>query len=65
MTSQQESRWSLNHTGNRVVLAVLVGVIVGLLGTAAGITGVGHFVVFLVAAVVTYGVATAMAVRRR
>lgn len=64
MTPQrQESRWSLNHTGNRVLLAVVVGVAVGALGAAVGITGGGHVAVFAVVALLTYGLLTAL--RRR
>ena len=60
MTQQPESRWSLNHTGNRVLLAVLVGVVVGALGAAAGIRGGAHVLVFVVAGAVTYGLATVL-----
>ena len=58
MTERHESRWSLTHTGNRVLLAVAVGLVVGWLGALAGATGGAHVVVFLLAAAVTYGVAT-------
>ena len=63
MSEQNESRWSLNHTGNRVLLAVVVGVIVGWLGRSAGATGGAHLLVVLVAFGVTYGAATLFARR--
>lgn len=63
MTEQYESRWSLNHTGNRVLLAVVVGLIVGWLASSVGATGAAHLLVFLLVAAVTYGLAT-LATRR-
>lgn len=63
MTEQNESRWSLTHTGNRVLLAVVVGLVVGWLGRSAGATGGAHLLVFLLAAAVTYGLATLIARR--
>lgn len=63
MTEQHESRWSLHHTGNRVLLAVAVGLLVGLLGRIAGATGGAHFLVFLLAALATYVVAALFARR--
>lgn len=61
--TQPESRWSLAHTGNRVLLAVVVGVVVGALGSAAGIHAGGHIALFAVAGVLTYALATVL--RRR
>lgn len=55
---QPESRWSLNHTGNRVLVAVLVGIVVevfaGLLGAGLGI----RVALWAITAFVTYMLAT-------
>ncbi|WP_346536946.1 hypothetical protein [Micromonospora sp. DPT] len=64
MNQQHESRWSLNHTGNRVLFAVLVGMAAGACGSTAGIRGGGHVLVFVVVAVVTYLLATYLPRRR-
>ena len=64
MTQQHESRWSLNHTGNRVLLAVLVGLAIGACGAVAGITGGAHVAVFVVAGLLTYVLVTYLRPRR-
>lgn len=59
MTSQPESRWSLDHTGNRVLLAVVVGLVVSFIGRQADIThGAADVLLFAIAAVVTYVLVT-------
>ncbi|MCZ7440816.1 hypothetical protein O7598_30815 [Micromonospora sp. WMMC241] len=63
MTDQHPSRWSLTYTGNRVALAVLIALLVGMIGALAGATGTAHVIVFVLALAVTYGVLTYVARR--
>ncbi|WP_446213424.1 hypothetical protein [Micromonospora sp. IBSANI012] len=65
MTQQHESRWSLSSTGNRVLLAVVVGLVVGWLGSVAGLTGAAHVLVFVVTAGLTYALVTLLHRSRR
>jgi len=60
MTEQPESRWTLNSTGNRVMLAVLVGLIVSLVAGAAGLHGAPRVVLFALVAGITYWLTTAL-----
>jgi len=60
MTEQPESRWSLNSTGNRVMLAVLAGLAVGIVAGAAGVHGAARVVVFALVAGITYWLTTAL-----
>lgn len=60
-----ESRWSLAHTGNRVLLAVLAGLAVSVLIGMAGIHGAADVVISVLAAAVTYGLVTALHRARR
>ncbi|MEV5629183.1 hypothetical protein [Micromonospora tulbaghiae] len=63
MTEQHVSRWSLTHTGNRVLLAVVIGLLVGWIGALAGATGAAHVIVVALVAAITYGVLTFVAKR--
>lgn len=65
MTQQYESRWSLNHTGNRVLLAIVVGLVLGGLGSSAGLTGVDHLLVFVITTGITYALVTLLHRSRR
>lgn len=64
MTQQPESRWSLNSTGNRVLLAVIVGLLVSFCAGVAEVHGPIRVVVFVIAAGLTYGLATYLRPRR-
>lgn len=63
MTQQPESRWSLNSTGNRVLLAVVVALVAFLCAGGAGMHGAARVVVFLLVAAIAYGLTTVL--RRR
>ncbi|MEV4197016.1 hypothetical protein [Micromonospora globbae] len=65
MTEQHESRWTLNSTGNRVMYAVAVGLVVFLIAGAAGATGAPRALAFAVVTVVAYGLATVLAAALR
>ncbi|QLQ37990.1 hypothetical protein [Micromonospora robiginosa] len=66
MTQQHESRWSLAHTGNRVLLAVLVGLVVSFIGRQLDlIHGAVDVLMFLLVAAVTYGLVTQFRPGRR
>jgi hypothetical protein len=65
MTQQHESRWSLAHTGNRVLLAVVAGLLLSALCGGAGLTGAARVVVFLAVAGVAYVLATVLHRTRR
>jgi hypothetical protein len=60
MTEQHESRWSLNSTGNRVLLAVVVGLLVSFCAGVAELHGAARVVVFVVAAGLTYALVTTL-----
>ena len=55
MTQQHESRWSLNSRGNRILLAVLVGLVVSFIGRGLDfIHGGADVLVFALAVLLTY-----------
>jgi len=54
MTQQQESRWSLNSTGNRVFFAVVIGLFVGVLASLIGLHGATRVLVFALVAGIAY-----------
>lgn len=56
--TQQESRWSLAHTGNRVLLAIAVGLLLSALCGTAGLTGGVRVTVFAAVAGVSYVLVT-------
>ncbi|MFU8849898.1 hypothetical protein ACNAW0_02750 [Micromonospora sp. SL1-18] len=62
MTQQHESRWSLNYTGNRVLLGVLAGLLVLLL-CGSGLGAVGQLLVVALVTAITYALVTTL--RRR
>ncbi|MBC9005082.1 hypothetical protein [Micromonospora aurantiaca (nom. illeg.)] len=64
--TEQESRWSLAHTGNRVLLAVAVGVVLGGLCNATADLPTGAHVLTIVGiAAVTYLLVTLLRRPRR
>lgn len=55
MSQQQQSRWSLDSTGNRVLLAVVVGLVVSFIGRQLDlIHGAVDVLVFLLVTGITY-----------
>lgn len=59
MTEQHESRWTLASTGNRILLAVVVGLVVSFVGRQLDVAhGGADVLLFAVAAGVTYVLAT-------
>lgn len=65
MTQQHESRWSFNSTGNRVLFAVLAGLLVSFIGRQLDlIHGVVDVLVFLLVAAITYLALTELVKRR-
>ncbi|WP_432050312.1 hypothetical protein [Verrucosispora sp. NA02020] len=61
MTDQQhESRWSLNHTGNRVFVAAVAGLLAGCIAGSGGATGGLHILAVLVTAVIAYVLLTVL-----
>lgn len=65
MTQQHESRWSLNHKGNRVLLAVLVGLAVSFVFRMLGIHGIVDVLMFALTALATYLLVTQFRPGRR
>lgn len=66
MSQQQHvSRWSLAHTGNRVLLAVFAGLLVSCLLGAADVPTAVQVLGLLVAAGATYAVVTLLHHTRR
>lgn len=65
MIQRHNSRWSLSSTGNRILLAVVVGLVVGWVGAAGGLTGAAHVLVFLVAVGLAYALVTLLHRPRR
>jgi hypothetical protein len=55
MTQQPQSRWSLDSTGNRVLLAVVVGLVVSFIGRQLDlIHGAVDVLVFVLVFALTY-----------
>ena len=65
MTQQHESRWSLNHTGNRVLLAVVVGLAVAFLCGAGQLGAAQQFVLIALVAGLAYLLVTKLRPGRR
>lgn len=65
MTQGHESRWSLAHTGNRVLLAVVVGVLLQCLCGSADLPAGARVAILLAAAGVTYVLVTLLHRSRR
>ncbi|WP_281901900.1 hypothetical protein [Micromonospora humidisoli] len=65
MSDQHESRWSLVHTGNRVFLAVLAGVLIACLCGGTDLPVGTQFVILLVVGGVTYALVTLLHRTRR
>jgi hypothetical protein len=58
--TEQQSRWSLAHTGNRVLVAVLIGLVVSVLIGMAGVHGTADLVVFVLTVAIAYGLVTVL-----
>lgn len=56
----QYSRWSLAHTGNRALVAVVVGLATSCLIGTVGVHGVADVVVSALVAVAAYALITAL-----
>lgn len=65
MTEQHESRWSLAHTGNRVLLAVVAGALLACLCGGTDLPVGVQFAVLLATAGVTYALVTLVHRSRR
>lgn len=63
--SQHDSRWSLAHTGNRILLAVVIGVLLTCLCGGANLPVATQLVILLVTAGATYALATLIQRSRR
>ena len=59
MTQQHESRWSLASTGNRILLAVVVGLVVSFVGRQLDLAhGAVDVLLFVLVAGLTYALVT-------
>ncbi|WP_091569697.1 hypothetical protein [Micromonospora sediminicola] len=65
MTQQHESRWSLAHTGNRVLLAVAAGVLIACLCGGSDLPVAVQIVILLAVGGVTYALVTLLHRSRR
>ncbi|MFE7869763.1 hypothetical protein ACFUYE_05360 [Micromonospora humida] len=65
MTEQHESRWSLAHTGNRVLLAVIAAVLIACLCGGTDLPVGTQLVILLVVGGVTYALVTLLHRTRR
>ncbi|MEU4367552.1 hypothetical protein [Micromonospora chersina] len=65
MNEQQESRWSLSHTGNRVLLAVVAGALIACLCGGTDLPLAIQLVILLVVGGATYGLVTLLHRSRR
>lgn len=63
--SQHESRWSLAHTGNRVLLAVIAGALIACLCGGTDLPVATQLVILLIVGGVTYALVTLLHRTRR
>lgn len=65
MTEQHESRWSLHHTGNRVLLAVVAAALIACLCGGTDLPLAVQVVILLAVGGVTYALVTLLHRTRR
>ncbi|MCX4470450.1 hypothetical protein OOK41_09040 [Micromonospora sp. NBC_01655] len=65
MSQQNESRWSLTHTGNRVLLAVIAGALIACLCGGTDLPVPVQLVILLVVGGGTYALVTLLHRSRR